>query len=380
MIRLFVLLVGLCAAVPAQAEVAFSDAERAAILRFGPWPPPTPTDPSNRVSGNAQAIQIGATLFQDPRLSQTSEITCATCHQPNAAFTDRQTVATGMAKGVRNTPSLLNARYSRWFSWAGASDTLWGASIRPIIAEAEMAGAAEHVQAVIAGDKTLSAPFVQAFGASASDMPAEQALVSAGKALAAFQETLISARTPFDEFRDALSTKDAAAEAAYPDNAKRGLKFFIGEGRCSLCHLGPTFTNSEFDDIGIPFFTAPGQVDKGRYAGIQAFKRSPFTRLGAYSDDPKGADSLAAIPSRHVALQGRAFGSFKVPSLRGVAETAPYMHNGAKATLADVIDHYSVMDQERLHIDGAAILRPLSLTPQQALDLEAFLRSLSPSK
>ena len=385
MIRLLVLaaaLIGACANAPsaiAQA-VGFSEPERAAILRFGPWPPPPSTDASNRVSGDEKAIRLGLLLFNDPRLSPSGRVACASCHQPEQAFADGLPVAVGAAKGVRNTPSLLDAGFSRWFGWAGANDTLWGASIRPITAAAEMASAAEHVQSLITTDTALSATFTQTFGESAEAMGTEPVLVAVGKALAAYQETLISKRTPFDAFRDALAAGNTAATSTYADSAKRGLKLFIGEGRCSLCHLGPRFTSGEFDDIGIPFFTGPGKVDKGRYAGIQYFKDSAFTRLGAYSDDPAGKDSPAAIPSRHVALQGRAFGSFKVPSLRGVQETAPYMHNGTLKTLPEVMEHYSKMDQERLHIDGAAILRPLNLSPQQALDLEAFLRSLSPMK
>ena len=385
MIRLLILaaaMIGACANAPSAIaqDVSFSETERAAILRFGPWPPLPSTDASNRVSGDEKAIRLGLQLFNDPRLSPSGRVACASCHQPEQAFADGRPVAIGVAKGVRNTPSLLDTGFSRWFGWAGANDTLWGASIRPITAAAEMASAAEHVQTLITTDTKLAAAFTQTFGASAKAMGAEPALMAVGKALAAYQETLISKRTSFDQFRDALAAGDTTGTSKYADSAKRGLKLFIGEGRCSLCHLGPRFTNGEFDDIGIPFFTGPGKVDKGRYAGIQYFKKSAFTRLGAYSDDPAGKDSPAAIPSHHVALQGRAFGSFKVPSLRGVQETAPYMHNGTLNTLPEVINHYSKMDQDRLHIDDAAILRPLNLTPQQALDLEAFLRSLSPTK
>lgn len=380
MIRVLLFVICLLVAAPASADVAFTPAERRAVLGFGPWPPVMSQDPSNIVSGDPTAIQLGERLFQDRRLSPSATVSCETCHQPKQSFTDGRVVAKGTGEGIRNTPSLLNAGLSRWFGWAGDSDTLWGASIRPIVASAEMAGGSVHVQALISGDPAVATAFEQAFGQPVQAMTDEAALVAVGKALAAYQETLVSSRTPFDNFRDALAAGDKAAVAAYPDSAKRGLKLFIGEGRCNLCHLGSAFTNGEFDDVGIPFFTDLGKVDKGRYAGIEAFKRSPFTRLGAYSDDPAGADSPTAVASRHVALQGRAFGSFKVPSLRGVADTAPYMHNGSLATLADVINHYSVMDQERLHIDGAAILRPLNLTSSQAADLEAFLRSLSPEK
>jgi len=171
-----------------------------------------------------------------------------------------------------------------------------------------------------------------------------------------------------------LERGDAVGQVAYPDTARRGLKLFIGKGRCSVCHLGPSFSNGEFADTGVPFFVAPGRVDPGRHGGIAALRRSPFTRLGSHSDAPQGADTTR---TRHVEPQHRNFGEFAVPSLRNVARTAPYMHAGSHATLHDVVRHYSELDEDRLHADGERILRPLRLTPQESNDLVAFLGSLS---
>ena len=228
MSRLLVLaaaLIGACANAPsAIAQAAsFSEPERAAILRFGPWPPAPSTDASNRVSGDEKAIRLCLLLFNDPRLSPSGRVACASYHQPEQAFADGLPVAVGAAKGVRNTPSLLDAGFSRWFGWAGANDTLWGASIRPITAAAEMASAAEHVQSLITTDTALSDTFTQTFGESAEAMGTEPVLVAVGKALAAYQETLISKRTPFDAFRDALAAGNTAATSTYADSAKRGI-------------------------------------------------------------------------------------------------------------------------------------------------------------
>ena len=117
-------------------DVTFSEAERATILRFGPYRPQSIRDASNRVSGDENAIRLGERLFNDPRLSPSVSVACASCHQPAQAFADGRPVAVGAAKGVHNTPSLLDTCFSRWFGWAGANDMLWGASIRPITAAA----------------------------------------------------------------------------------------------------------------------------------------------------------------------------------------------------------------------------------------------------
>jgi cytochrome c peroxidase len=199
-------------------------------------------------------------------------------------------------------------------------------------------------------------------------------LVGVAKALAAFQETRVSGRTPFDEFRDALAKGDAKGMVAYPDPAKRGLAIFIGKGRCNLCHLGPAFTNGEFHDTGIPFFLGRGRVDRGRYAGIEKLRESPYNLLGRWNDD---ATRSSATGTRHVRLEHRNFGEFRTPSLRNLALTAPYMHNGGLATLRDVVNHYSTVSPDRLHADGEAILRALKLTERESHDLVAFLETLS---
>jgi cytochrome c peroxidase len=180
-------------------------------------------------------------------------------------------------------------------------------------------------------------------------------------------------RTRFDDFRDALVAGDRAGIARYPISAQRGLKLFVGRGNCNACHFGPLFTNGEFGDVGVPFFVRPGEVDAGRHGGIARLRDSPFNLLGVYNDDASGASTTR---TRHVALQHRNFGEFRVPGLRQVGRTAPYMHNGAIATLEDVVRHYSEVSPDRLHSDGVPLVRALGLTVQEAADLVAFLRSL----
>jgi cytochrome c peroxidase len=348
--------------------------ERNAILAFGPWPPAARPDTSNRYSGNAPAIALGKQLFFDRRLSKDNLLSCADCHQPDQHFTDGVALNRGHGKIARHTPSVVNLRWNHWFGWGGEADSLWAQSIRPIISKNEMAGTTDLIRNAVVDDQLLSCQFRHVFKSDPSQLDDDQLLVSIGKVLAAYQETLISGQSAFDLFRDGIDTGDSAAINSYPKSARRGLKIFIGEGRCNLCHFGPRLTNGEFADIGVPFFISKGQIDKGRFGGIQALKKNPYNLLGKYNDDTNGKSDVRTL---HVEVRHRNWGEFKVPSLRGVADTAPYMHNGSVETLDDVINFYSELNEERLHTDGEKILRPLNLTPRQKSDLKAFLQSLS---
>lgn len=351
----------------------FSADEIARILQHGPWPMPWQPDPSNRVSARPAAIEFGRVLFSDPRLSRTGTAACATCHLPERAFTDGRKRGQGFELLDRNTPSLLNVRHNRWFGWDGAADNLWAQSMRPILDRREMAASTSHIGALLRTDRPLAELYFRAFGEQPTDDD-DAATVNVGKALAAYQETLSSKRTAFDDFRDALERGDHSGRERYPAAAKRGLRIFVGKGNCFVCHFGPNFTNGEFADIGIPFFVAPGRVDAGRYEGIRRLRGSRDNLLGKFNDDPSRA---TATGTRHVTLEHRNWGEFRVPGLRNVANTAPYMHNGSLPALADVVRHYSELNEERLHADGERILRPLRLTQAEAADLIAFLESLS---
>jgi len=354
-----------------QSAHAFSDAEVRAIAAHGPWPPAFKADPSNRVSGKREAIDLGERLFFERRLSANGEHSCSRCHVPERNWTDGETRARGLALTDRNTPGLANVRLARWFGWDGAHDSLWSQSIRPMLDAKEMGASAAHVAKLVREDADYACRFRKVFGTQFLDD--DKVLVDVAKALAAFQETVMSARTPFDEFRDALVKGDKAGIAKYPESARRGLQIFIGKGSCNICHVGPAFTNGEFHDTGIPFFIEPGRVDPGRHEGIKKLLSSGYNLLGKYNDD---AARSSATGTTHVVLEHRNFGEFKTPSLRNLALTAPYMHNGRLATLRDVVDHYSTISPDRLHSDGEAILKPLQLSGQASRDLVAFLESL----
>jgi cytochrome c peroxidase len=294
----------------------------------------------------------------------------------------------GLREVDRNTPTIANVALNRWFGWDGANDSLWAQSLRPLLDEREMGGSGQHVAGIVRGDADYLCRFRKVF-ARTPEADDEAVLVDAAKALAAFQEAQMTARTPFDDFRDALARKDLAAAARYPENAQRGLRVFVGKGSCNLCHFGPNFTNGEFHEIGIPIYRKTGGVDWGRHQGIKMLQSSRFNLLGQYNDD---AARSTATSTRHVTLAPQTFEQFKVPSLRNVALTAPYMHNGHLATLRDVVRHYSEIDVSQLHAahiyvigeDDIAeppptdtLLKPLRLTAQEIDDVVAFLETLT---
>jgi cytochrome c peroxidase len=370
---LLALATGSAAAPQVESVLDFTDAETRAILRHGAWPAPWMPDPSNGASGNPEAIELGERLFFEPRLSPSGKVLCATCHAPFRGWQDARVRAFGLAAVDRNTPSLINVRYNRWFGWDGAGDSLWAQSIRPILDPREMGGSQAEAGALVRGDPELSCRYEKTFGAPppAAD---EALLAGIGKALAAFQETLVAGRAPFDDFRDALEKGDRVAAAGYPMAAQRGLRIFVGKGNCGTCHFGANFSNGEFHDTGVPFFVAGGGVDPGRHGGIRKLQANPFNLLGRHNDDRAGK---SATKTKHVSLEHRNFGEFKVPGLRNVALTGPYMHNGSLATLADVVRHYSEISPDRLHSDGEILLKPLRLSAGESADLVAFLESLT---
>lgn len=355
-------------------ELILTQSEITELVLHGPWPMAKTPDPSNRVSGKLEAIAFGRSLFFDKRLSATGTVSCGSCHRPEQGWSDALARGRGLALVDRNTQSLFDVARQRWFGWAGRSDSLWAHSIGPLLDPREMGADAGHIARHVSTDPALSQGYSKAFGYPVNRSNAEAVLVDVAKALAAFQETITSGPSAFDAFRDALARGDHAAAARFPQAAQRGARLFVGRGKCNVCHVGPAFTNGEFADVGVPYFVEPGRVDPGRQGGIQLLKSSPYSQLGPFNDDQDRRDAWA---TRHVAEQHANFGSFKVPTLRNLTRTAPYMHNGSKANLADVVRHYSEIDLERLHTDGERILQPLHLTEGEIADLVAFLKSLS---
>ncbi len=383
---------GACAAATDNGVLPFSKDEIARILQHGPWPPPMHADTSNRVSGRPSAIEFGKRLFFDPRLSASATISCANCHIPELGWSDARARATGAEETDRNTMSVINARFNRWFGWSGASDSLWAASIRPLLDAREMGGAERLVAARVRAQPDLACGYRSAFGRAPPDND-ETLIADIGKALAAFQEKLVTGRTPFDIFRDAIARGDRRAAARYPLAAQRGLRLFVGTARCNVCHFGPQFTNGEFDKTGISVRGANGHFDWGRYDGIKTLRANRFNLLSRHNDKTTRTN---AISTRHVVLDAEAYGAFKVPTLRNVALTAPYMHDGRLASLRDVVRHYSQISEAKLAIalssphaepselftrpPTGSVLQTLNLSDTQISDIVAFLETLTEPK
>lgn len=371
-----------CGGVAAQglaaAPIDLSPEEIAAVVSHGPWPPPQARDPTNRASGDRQAIALGERLFADAALSGSGTLSCASCHDPARGFTDGRPRARGASMLDRNTQGLLDVSTWRWFGWDGGTDSLWAATLRPLLSPSEMASDPARIAGRLRGDPAAMQLVARLFGPAAGD---ERVAVAAAKAIAAWLETLRSPRTAFDEFRDALARGDAAQAARYPAAARRGLKLFLGRGNCRACHVGPSFSNGEFHDVGRPFVVAPGRVDPGRHAGIRRVRADPYNLLGAFNDErDTPPERQRALQTRTVVLQHRNWGEWRTPTLRGLLATAPYMHDGSLPTLHDVVRHYSELDFDRLHADGESLLRPLNLSPREIDDLVAFLQTLSPAR
>jgi cytochrome c peroxidase len=330
--------------------------ELASIVALGPWPPPMVRDASNRVSGHAEAVALGEVLFHTTRLSTVGGLRCASCHEPWRRFTDGRARALGAESGARNTPSVLNVRLQHWFGWDGANDSLWSQSIRPMLDPSEMRSDASHVAQALRDDETLTRLYLLAFGHAP---PADDAtaLVDAGKALAAYQETLVSDRTPFDAFRDALVRGDAAAAERYPVAAQRGLRVFIARGQCIACHAGPNFSDGEFHHSRIASKLRDGSPDRGRALGVEKLLASRYTRSGRFNDE----NNVAPRP-----LPLAEAGDFRTPGLRAVSATAPYMHDGSIANLCDALQPHAALETR----DAPA------LTLAERRDLVAFLRTL----
>jgi cytochrome c peroxidase len=356
---------GVCVAQP-NASV-LSPIETKAALSHGPWPPPPLADAGNAFSFNKDAVQLGRRLFFDKRLSKDGEMSCSTCHKPAKAFTDGMATFNG-----RNTPSLLNAAYERWYGWDGAADSIWSQSLRPLLAKHEMAATPESLQKRLMSNPSLTRDYRKVFSDKTETLDSSALAVNLSKAIGAFVATLVSQKSKFDLFREALVEGDSAKAATYPTEARRGFQIFVGKGQCNVCHVGPMFSNGEFGDTGIGFFVRPGVVDSGRHGGIAELLASSHNLLSAQST----ATELEKQKTRYVSAQHRNFGEFKVPSLRNAAKTAPYMHNGSIKTLEAVVAHYSNLNLDRLHADGEQILKPLNLTAQEQADLVSFLKTL----
>ncbi len=250
-----------------------------------PSVPPIPGDNSMTPA----KIELGKMLFFDPRLSSSGVISCATCHNPSFAFTDRVSRALGHKHqvGPRNTPTVLNSAFLKNQFWDGRAATLEEQALGPIQASVEMNERLENVVDRLNSIQRYRNLFKEVFGGN----PPPVTPANIAKAIAAFERTLITPNSPFDRFL-------AGDRGAISKRAKRGWELFQSKG-CIACHNGPIFTNSSFQRIQVP-----GSTDLGRYTVTK-------------KEDDKYR--------------------FRVQTLRNVALTYPYFNNGSVWKLRDAV-------------------------------------------
>lgn len=399
----------LASAAPIHRAPAYTPSTLAAIYALSPLGTPPP-DPTDHVAENPRAARLGQYLFFDKNFSANGQIACATCHQPARAFTDGRAVAKGLAVETRNTPTLLNVAFNHWFFWDGRADSLWSQPLQVFENPKEMGTDRLHVAHVLYADRALRRAYEQVFGplppladlmrfprharpgpaapaplarawramAPADRVAVNRVFSNVGKALEAYERKLVRGDAPFDRYVAGLKSGNRTDLAALSSAAKRGLGLFVGAAHCDLCHSGRNFSDSEFHDIGLPLL--PGEApDPGRAPAIAEIKANPFNGAGAYSDDPHGVakQRLEFLPPAASQL-----GRFKTPTLRNVALTAPYMHDGRFTTLRQVVQFYAegakASRGRRVVGKRELTLRVIPhLTRVQVTDLVAFLKSLT---
>jgi cytochrome c peroxidase len=406
------------------ADEELTTEELAAIGKLSPLPP-LESDPTNAYADNPAAAALGKKLFFETRYSgaikvsadpstgalgaegEKGKVACASCHDPGAAFMDRRSnpnnVSLGVAYTTRNTPSLVNVAYYTWHGWAGKQDSLWTqASLSPESSDntgGDRCGYAHmlftHYRAEY--DAIFAEPLPAALDPAAPDAarfpaackpkktaadpdgpwemmdPDDQQVINRimanqAKAVAAYERLLISGDAPFDRYV-------AGETDALSGQARRGLRLFIGKAACVSCHSGPLFTDNKFYNDAVPQVGAnvPAE-DLGRFEDLTRALNHTFNSGSIYSDAPAiGKEKLAELAPVEADR-----GAFRTKGLRGVAETAPYFHNGSKATLLEVVEHYNA-GGAAMGVVGTKdkMLVPLNLTRQEMDDLVAFLEALS---
>lgn len=341
-------------------------------------------DPSNKYSKNLLAKKLGKQLFFDARLSSNGKISCHDCHNFTLSTTDGKKVAKGMARGSRNTPPLINLAMNRWYFWDGRSDSLWSQALGPITSRAEMGGKWPNIYQLFLGDSALFKRYNAIFTDSKiikireyQDIEKNRFKSNIGKALAAFQMDIIQFNSRFDTYAKNLKTGNIKKLNSINTEEKKGLKIFIGKGHCTQCHSGPNFSDGEFHNLQLPS-QKDNPKNSGRFSAIPLIKSNVMNIIGLYSD-ATSMDHISTAKTRGLIQTQEQWAAFKTPTLRNVADTAPYMHDGSINSLAEVIDFYSTFSENPStggHHSNA-LLTSIDLNAEEEKQLEAFLHSLT---
>jgi cytochrome c peroxidase len=286
---------------------------------------------------SAEKVALGRLLYFDLRLSSDETVSCASCHAPAQAFTDGLPFSLGILgqKGGRSAPTVINRAYTTLQFWDGRARTLEEQAKGPLANPLEMTSIKEENQAhteVVQRVREIpgyAAKFRAVFGEGPITIDA------VAKAIATFERTVLSGNSAFDRYK-------AGEKSALSDSQLRGMKVFFNKAQCDSCHLGFNFSDESFMNIGVG-------MDK------------PNPDLGRFAVSKREADK----------------GAFKTPTLREVAQTAPYMHDGSMRTLEEVVEHYNKGGIKNPWLSQQ--IKPLNLTEQEKKDLVEFLKGLNGS-
>jgi len=285
------------------------------------WPKDNPYTP--------EKAELGRLLYYDKRVSADNTVACASCHAAEKAFADNLPVSVGIRgqKGGMSAPTVINRGYGQLQFWDGRAGSLEAQAIGPMANSIEMGHSHEGVVKQLRKIPGYRAQFKTVFGTEEFD------LEMVAKAIATFERTVVSGNSPYDKFRSGDKKALTAAQV-------RGLSVFVNKAKCDACHEGSNFTLNAFHNLGVG--SQKATPDEGRFA---------------VTKDP--AD----------------WGTFKTPTLREIAKTAPYMHDGSLATLEEVVDYYDKGGIKNKNLDER--LKPLQLTAAEKKDLVEFMKSLN---
>ena len=344
-----------------------------AVMAGGPLGLPEIPIPADNPQ-TTEKIALGARLFNDARFSSTGDVSCATCHAAATAFTDSPLqVSEGIEKltGTRNAPTVVNAAFNKTQFWDGRSPDLEDQALHPFVNPVEM-GLPNHdpILQIVREDKAYAKAFKEVFGVKAESITMDEVT----KAIAAFERTEIAGDSSFDRWYF------GGENGAISEQAVRGFAVFLGNGRCVSCHTieqdFALFTDHQFHNVGVgindiqekvPELARAFQVAKseGMDVDVAVLSDADTSHLGRFAVD----DQLSSM------------GAFKTSTLRNIAVTAPYMHDGSLETLREVVEHYN---NGGVTIEGDPInpflsggIRPLNLTEQEIDDLVAFMEALT---
>lgn len=333
--------------------------------------PPVPIPEDNPQT--PEKVALGDKLFHDQRFSIDGTVSCATCHDRNKGFTDQLKVSKGHSGklGTRNSPTVINSAYVKPLFWDGREPTLEAQAAQPPINPVE-GGLENHepILKIVRTDPEYAKAFKQVFDKQGKDVSMREVT----QAIAAFERTVIAGNSPFDRFQYGGDVN------ALNEVQKRGLEVYLGQGRCVSCHAieetHALFTDNRFHSIGIGFTRVQGDIDTLAEAFLDAKAEGVDVDIAVLTNPTTSELGRFAVDDRFVSVQ-----AFKTPTLRNIAATAPYMHDGSLETLEDVVDFYNnggrVKETDPVSPFLSGGIRPLDLSDQQKKDLVEFMKALT---